>query len=138
MSYTAQQSNYLHADVMSRPKEWLVPLLYEHLLAHLRRAAMQIEARDLAGKAVSLEKGSAIVMELLASLDHEQGGEIASRLAALYSFWTTELLAIGRSLDTAQLGRLIGMIVELHEAWTEAAERVSPRSGSGAALALSA
>ena len=32
---------YLEADILSRPKEWLIPLLYEHLLSSLRRAAVR-------------------------------------------------------------------------------------------------
>jgi flagellar secretion chaperone FliS len=125
-------SRYLEAEVLSRPKEWLVPLMYEHLLSSLRRAAVQIAAGDLEGKAVSLEKAQGIVMELIASLDFERGGEIAPRLSALYAYFSGEIMAVGRSLDQGQLERLIEMIAGLHEAWVQAATAVSPRVGSTA------
>ncbi len=128
--HNAYTARYLEAEVMSRPKQWLVPLLYEHLLANLKRASVQIEARDLEGKAASLSRASAIVFELLASLDFEKGGELAKRLAALYAYFATEITTVGRSLDVAHLARLIEMIAGLHESWVQAAEATSPRSGS--------
>jgi flagellar secretion chaperone FliS len=127
MSYTASSARYLEAEVVGRPKEWLVPLLYEHLLKHLRRAAIQFEARDLEGKAASLEKAQAIVLELAASLDHEKGGELAQRLSALYTYFAGEIMAVGRTLDAQHLGRLTAMIADLHDGWVRAAESVSPR-----------
>lgn len=111
---------------MSRPKEWLVPLLYEHLLAHLRRAYVQIEARDFEGKAASLEKASAIVIELLSTLDREKGGELAQRLAALYAYFGTEILTINRTLDTVTLGKMVDMVASLHESWVIAARTQWP------------
>ena len=120
----------LEQDVMSRSREWLVPLLYEHLLVNLRRASDQIAARDYEGKAVSLEKASAILFELLAMLDFERGGELASRLAALYSYFAGEVGTVGRTLDTALLARLIQMIASLHESWTYAAAATSPRAST--------
>lgn len=136
MSYGSMTARYLENEVLSRPKEWLVPLLYEHLISSMNRAAVQIEARDLAGKAVSLDKASSILLELLASLDHERGGDIADRLAALYTYFVGELHAVGRTLDVAHLRRLTAMATELHEAWVQAAEQVAPRNRSGATAAI--
>lgn len=135
MSYGSMTARYLENEVLSRPKEWLVPLLYEHLISSMNRAAVQIEAGDLAGKATSLDKASSILLELLGSLDHERGGEIASRLASLYSYFIGELYTVGRTLDIAHLRRLTELATELHEAWVQAAEQVAPRNRSGAAIA---
>jgi flagellar secretion chaperone FliS len=135
MSYTTATTRYLEADVLSRSPEWLVPLLYEHLLKHLRRADLQIETRDLEGKAASLERAQAIVLELAGSLDHQQGGEIAQRLSALYAYFAGEIMSIGRSLDRAHLGRLIAMIADLHDGWVQAAEAIAPRGRAAQPLA---
>ncbi|MDQ6831010.1 MAG: flagellar export chaperone FliS [Gemmatimonadota bacterium] len=115
------ETDYLEREVMSRSPERLVPLMYDHLLANLRRAQSQIESRDLEGKATSLQKASAIISELRATLDFEKGGDLAQRLAALYAYFASELLTVGRSLDTLLLGRIIGMVASLHEAWEKAA-----------------
>lgn len=130
MSYGNATARYLEAEVLSRQPEWLVPLMYEHLLLNLRRASRQIELGDQEGKAASLDKASAIVMELIGALDFERGGEIATRLAGLYLFFSTEMIGARQKVDTVRLQRLIDMISDLHEAWSQAAEAVSPRTGS--------
>jgi flagellar protein FliS len=135
MTYNVYTAQYLEAEVMSRPKQWLVPLLYEHLLANLKRASVQIEACDFEGKAASLNKASAIVFELLASLDYEKGGELAKRLAALYAYFASEISAVGRSLDVARLARLIEMIAGLHESWVQAAAATSRPPGAAEQVA---
>ena len=132
MGYSAYTAKYLENDVISRPKEWLVPLLYEHLLAHLRRAQVQIQQRDFEGKGTSLEKASAIVIELMGALDREKGGELAQRLAALYAYFGSEILTIGRTLDVSRLETLIGMAGSLHESWVIAARTQWPTAGAGA------
>ena len=133
MSYASQTSRYLENDIMSRRPEWLVPLLYEHLLVCFERASVQMAAGDIEGKAASLEKASAILAELLSSLDLEKGGEIAKQLSALYAFFAGELLTISRTQDRAALARMAAMVSELHGAWVAAAEEVAPRTGRPAA-----
>ena len=137
MSYGRHTSQYLEADIMSRPKEWLVPLIYEHIVSNLTRAKVQIEKGDFEGKARSLQKASDLVYELLGSLDREKGGELAERLVSLYTFLGAEIMTVGRSLDLVYLQRLITMFSELHEAWVQAAEQVAPR-GRGTLATLSA
>jgi flagellar protein FliS len=137
MSYGSRAAQYLDSDVMSRPKEWLVPLLSEHLLARLRRAEVQIAARDFEGKAESLATANDIVLELAGTLDPDSGGELAAHLSSLYAYFAGEILAVSRSLDCVRLQRLVGLIAELHEAWTAAAEQVSPRGrAAGSRLAI--
>lgn len=128
--YGARTTAYLEADIMSRPKEWLIPLLCEHLLSSLRRAAVQIEANDIPGRAQSLDKASAIVLELSTSLDRENGGQLASELSALYAFFVTEIMQIDLGRDLERLTKLTAIAEELLDAWTQAAEQVSPRAAS--------
>ena len=135
--YGNRTTAYLEADIMSRPKEWLIPLLYEHLLSSLRRAAVQIEANDITGRAQSLDKASAIVLELSSSLDRENGGEVARGMGSLYAFFVTEILHIGLTRDLARLQKLSQIVEELLDAWTQAAEQVSPRN-SGRSVTASA
>lgn len=139
MSYAAMTSRYLDNDVLSRSPEWLVPLMFEHLLTSLRRAVVQIEAGDQQGREKSLEKAIAIVSELLATLDRENGGDIANGLSGLYSYFALEIMNVGRSGGVGSLPRLIPLIEELHEAWVQAAEEVAPRAAaSRRRLAVSA
>jgi len=111
---------YRETQVMSSSPEQLVPLLYERLLVYLRRAEKQIEAKEIAGKAESLNKASEIVFELLSNLNFDEGGELASRLAALYAFFINEINESGRKMDAPRLARLTEMVNSLHQAWEDA------------------
>ena len=130
--YTQQRSAaYRDNEVLSASKERLVPMLYQGLLKNLRRAGMQMGAGDLEGKGESLQKASAIVYELLGSLDFEAGGDIASRLAALYAYFLREMMEAGRALDRARIDKLSEMIASLHDAWDQAAQQVAERRSQG-------
>jgi flagellar secretion chaperone FliS len=137
MSYAAQTARYLENDVLTRSPEWLVPLLYEHLLSNLRRALVQIETGDTEGRSKSLGKARDIVGELLCSLDRENGGDLAESLASLYAYFAIELLNVGRGTGAGNLPALIDLVAELHAAWVEAAEQVAPR-GVRPSLSVSA
>jgi len=121
-------SAYRDTEILSSSAERLVPVLYEHLLVSLKRGAMQVRDRDIAGKAESLTRAQDIVAELMASLDFEAGGDLAGALAALYGYWMKEILAAGRDLDAARLDQVGTMVASLHAAWDEAARTAEPAS----------
>lgn len=123
-------ARYLEHEVMSRSNEWLVPLMFEHLLLNLRRAAKCMEQADVAGRATHLGKASSILFELLGTLDQERGGAVAAQLASLYGFLASELMDVGRNNDSHKLQRIIGIVVELHDGFRQAAESVAPRSSA--------
>lgn len=131
MKYDARIQAYQENAVLTTSREQLVPLLYEHLLVNLRRAVRQIRERDIEGKAASVEKASAILFELLGSLDFEAGGELAARLASLYNYFLRELSEASRTLDARRLEPVIEMVASLHESWV-AAVRVVTSSGEEA------
>lgn len=124
MTYAQNAAAYAQTQVMGSSREQLVVLLYEHLLVNLRRAAMQILRGDISGKTVCLGRASDIVFELMSSLDHERGGELASRLSALYGYFINEISQIGRTLDRQRLERLTDIVASLHASWVDAAQAV--------------
>lgn len=133
MTYANSVTAYRETQVM-RSKEQIVPLLYHHLLVNLRRTAAHIQARDFESKAESLTKAKDILYELMGALNFEAGGELAQRLASLYTFWLEQLQEISRTLDTDKLDKIIEMVAVLHESWAAAAAQVEP-GGPGGDLA---
>jgi flagellar protein FliS len=117
MSYTSQASRYREMEVLSASPGRLVVLLYDHLLTQLRRARLAMEQGDVERRAAALERASSAVQELMVTLDHEKGGEIAAQLGGLYGFLLGELIVLGGSRDVAHLGRLIGIVSELRDAF---------------------
>jgi flagellar protein FliS len=125
MSYQQSGNAYKATSVLTTSREQLVPLLYEHLLVNLRRASKQIQSGDVQGKAASVEKATAILYELLGSLDFDADNELASRLASLYTYFLKEINEASWSLKARRLDPLIEMVGSLHESWAEAARIVS-------------
>lgn len=130
MAQSGFATRYLEHDVMSRSNEWLVPLMFEHLLLNLRRAAKEMERGDVAGRSTHLSKASAILFELMGTLDREQGGAVALQLASLYGFLASELMDVSRTDDTQRLQRIVGIVSELHDGFRQAAEQVAPRGAT--------
>ncbi len=123
---------YRQSRVMSSNPQQLVVLLYEHLLVSLRQAAEQIRANDIEGRLNSLARASDIVAELLSSLDFQAGGELSSRLAALYAYFLGEIGAVARKPDVPQLERVTALVASLHESWQRAASSTSAPIAEGA------
>ena len=65
----------------------------------------------------ALDKARAALGELLATLDHERGGEMAGQLDGVYRFLLGELIEIGLHPSAARLERAIAMVAELREAF---------------------
>jgi flagellar protein FliS len=103
-------------------------MLYDNLLVGLRRAHMAMEAGNIELRGQHLAKCRDIVAELLSTLDHERGGEVAANLSALYAFFLTELLDLGRTSDVARLDRVTGCVQELRDAFSQVASGGSPRA----------
>jgi flagellar protein FliS len=133
MSYHSSGNAYQATTVLSTSREQLVPLLYEHLLVSLRRASKQIQAGDIEGKAASVEKATAILYELMGSLDFDADHELASRLASLYTYFLKEINEASWSLKARRLDPLIEMVASLHESWVEAARIVGEQKKAGRA-----
>jgi flagellar biosynthetic protein FliS len=94
-----------------------IPERYEQLLAKLAEADRDLEVHDVAGRSSHLEEASAIIFDLLYSLDYHQGGEVVPRLAALYGYIASQLLLIGKTRNRTDLKHLRDMIKSLKQSW---------------------
>ena len=92
---------------------------YELLQTKLANAALELECGDSIGRSDYLEAASAIVFDLLYSLDFKRGGELVPRLAALYGYIGNELLNVSRTGDRDQLDHLRDMITTLQGSWNK-------------------
>jgi flagellar protein FliS len=136
MGYEKTANAYRENAILGTSREQLVPLLYQHLLVNLRKAYKHISAKEIEEKAQAVDKASAILYELMGSLDFDANQELASRLASLYTYFIKELTEASRSLNPQRLAPVIEMVASLHESWLEAARIVSQQqeeSGVGEA-----
>ena len=125
MSYGAfarQAARYRESEVLSASPAQLVVIVYEHLLVNLRRARLLVAEQDVLARSDSLERARAALTELLVTLDHAQGGELAGRLASIYTFILGELSVLGVKPDASRLDGIIALATELHEAFSQVAK----------------
>jgi flagellar protein FliS len=117
MTYQSQAAQYQEMEVMTASPEQLVVILFDHLLVTLRRAQMATDAKNHAMRNKQVEKARLIISELLAVLNYEAGGDIASQLAALYTYSLGELVAP----STPQLQNVSRIVTDLRDGFAEAA-----------------
>jgi flagellin-specific chaperone FliS len=98
-------------------EEQSIPDQYEVLLSKLSHAERELDGGESVGHRAYLEEASAVVFDLLYSLDFKNGGELVPRLAALYGYIANELLSVSRTGNRDNLGHLQDMITTLKQSW---------------------
>ena len=121
MSYGKPVQAYRENEVLSASPGRLLIITFDSLLTAMNRARVGIAMRNHEVAIGGLDKSREFIAELLCTLDHEQGGDMAMRLSALYAFVMRELTDIGLTHDTARLDRNIRIIRELRDAFAQVA-----------------
>ncbi len=129
MSYAAPVSQYQEVAVRSASAGQLVVMVYDHLLLNLRRTRLAMEQGNVELRVTSLDRARQALGELVATLDHEKGGELARQLSGLYAFLLGELTDMGMRPEAARIERVITMSEELREAFATIA---APAAASAA------
>jgi len=104
-------------------KEELVVKVFEEILSLLNIAVYSIEEGDVKTKAESLMKVTDAIAVLQASLDMENGGEIAQNLYKIYDFCLEELVKANLSNDKEKIRDIIEVITPIYEGFKEATEK---------------
>jgi flagellar protein FliS len=95
----------------------LVIMLYDGALRFMEAGKHAMAAKDLDKQNSSLQKAQKIVMELMACLDMQGGGEVATNLLALYSYVLNELVEANLKDKPDGIERGIRVFSELRESW---------------------
>lgn len=130
-------TQYQRVGVETADRGRLLLMLYEGALRFLRRARKALYDRDLEGANNNLLRAEDIVSELMASLDLENGGEIAGGLFRLYDYMYHLLLEANLKKDPQPLGQVETMLEELRDTWKEAlGENGAPGAAENAVRAF--
>src|SRR4051812_18663884 len=95
-------------------------MLYDGAGRFLRQAEAALSEGAIAHAHDRLTRGEAIIDELLATLDMDQGS-IAERLQAIYVYCKRCLMEARRDRDAAKIRLVIRLFGELRGAWSEVA-----------------
>lgn len=127
MSYANHAAQYQEVAVRSAAPGQLVVMVYDHLLLNLRRASLSIEQGNIDLRLTSFDRARQALGELMSTLDHEHGGEMARQLNALYTFVLGELSDLGFHPELGRLERITLILSELREAFAKIAQHPSVR-----------
>ena len=127
---------YFETQVQTATPGQLVLMLYDGAIrfARLGQRALEVGDRDEANRVI--RRATAIVQELMATLNPD-AGELAGQLWSLYEFALTQLLQAQLKADPAPLDSSILVLVTLKEAWEQVlGQTVAPRLPATAAGVL--
>lgn len=101
----------------------LVVLLYDGAIKFFKLAERTFAEGDEVLARMHMAKAERIVLELLGSLNVEEGGEIAENLFALYRFILRECARTNKENYRVTLPGIIRILSGLREAWKELESR---------------
>lgn len=123
-SAAAYQQVALDLSVETADPHKLIVMLFDGALVALASAKYAMETGNIPSKGASISKAIDIISNgLHASLDIEQGGELAERLSALYDYMASRLLWANLKNDLSALQEVQGLLEELAGAWRQIAPK---------------
>jgi flagellar protein FliS len=117
--YASPQA-YRESAVLTASPEQLVVMLYDGAGRFLRQAEAALAEGAVTHAHDRLNRGEAIIDELLATLDMDQGA-IAERLQAIYIYCKRCLMEARRERDATKVRLVVRLMSELREAWAQVA-----------------
>lgn len=97
----------------------IIQMLMAGVMDSLALAKGSVERGDLAQKAQSLSKASAIIVALRSSLDLSVDSEVPDNLNALYEYMNDRLVDASVDKDTAAIDEVANLFREIKSAWDE-------------------
>jgi flagellar protein FliS len=112
---SAQSSarHYQQAQIATVDRGQLLLMMFDGAERFLADAERRLPADDVAGFVTALGRAQAIIAELLSTLDHQRGGEIAGNLERLYRFLLDHLIEANVAKSgrhVVQARRILGII----------------------------
>jgi flagellar protein FliS len=108
---------YQKAQVNTVDQRKLIVMLYDGAIRFLTLAVDKLNAGDQYEAHNNLIRGKSIIAELLASLNMEQGGDIAKNLQRLYSYMFNELIDANLNKDPKRITHVLHLLRELRVGW---------------------
>ena len=134
-TYSNYQNAYKKASVNTLDQNKLIIMLYDGAIKNANFAVQYMESGEIEKVHDSLIKTKNIVTELLATLNMDQGGEIAKNLKSLYSYMFSQLVEANMEKKSEPVLAVIDLLKELRGAWIQIREKKKPEEKKGNASA---
>jgi len=108
----------IETDIATANPVKLVIMLYDGAILALASARAAIEQGDVPTRGQRISKAIEIISDgLKSSLDHQAGGELADRLAALYDYMCSRLIYANANANVPAIDEVVALLTELKSAW---------------------
>jgi len=126
----------LETRVLSATPVELVSIATDAAISAIRQARQHLANGEIKERSRSILKAVDLLTELGHALDHQVGGELSARLAALYDYTQRLLLDANFHQDDGRLKQAVALLEPLNESWRELAK--SDAATAPCEIALSA
>ena len=130
-TYSNYQNAYKKASVNTLDQNKLIIMLYDGAIKNANFAVEYMKSGEIEKVHDSLIKTKNIVTELLATLNMENGGEIAKNLKSLYSYMFSLLIEANMDKKSKPVLTVIDLLKELRGAWVQIREKKKPEEKKG-------
>lgn len=117
---------YQKTQVVTASKEKILLMLYEGAIRFTKQALVAMEAKKIAEKGKYISRATAILSELMATLDFKVGGQLAVDLENLYVFMIDKLIEGNINNDPDCLKHVEKVLMTLYTAWKDVIENPRP------------
>jgi len=114
---TNAYQTYVEDEIVTADPIRLVQLLYQGAIEAVGSARANLGTRDIRGRFAAATKVIEILTELSSSLNHDQGGELSARLAALYDYMQRRVIEGNEQQIDAPFAEVEQLLGTLGEAW---------------------
>ncbi|MCH2269298.1 MAG: flagellar export chaperone FliS [SAR324 cluster bacterium] len=118
-TYGNYQNAYKKAAVNTLDQNKLIIMLYDGAIKNASFAVEHIKSGEIEKVHNCLIKTKNIVTELMATLNMEQGGDIAKNLQSLYSYMFSQLIEANMEKKFEPVLVVIDLLKELRAAWVQ-------------------
>ena len=132
MSNPYQQ--YQKTAVTTASREQILLLLYEGAIRFVKQAIVAMQEKRIAEKGRTISRATAIISELMATLDFKVGGDLAADLENLYIFMIDKLIEGNIENRVECLQHVESLLTTLYSAWKDIVENPRPDGVTSAAL----
>lgn len=117
---------YQKTSVTTAKPDKILLMLYEGCIKFIRVAKLKLQEKKIAEKGKNISKALAIVSELINTLDHDIGGQLARDLETLYMFMMDKLIEANLKNSAEDLEVVERLLSTLHEAWVDVVSNPRP------------
>jgi flagellar protein FliS len=113
----SQYEQYLDGNILTASPLELVRTLYRFVIDNVRDASRYTQSGDIESRGRAVNRATDGLVELLTSLNHQEGGELSSSLGELYGYMASRLLQGHMEQSSGPFNEVEKLMTTLLESW---------------------